>query len=62
TRAIVTSCLEPVFAILIAMLFVGETLQWTQALGVVIVLAATIVVQLPERRTAGSAVAGRKGR
>ena len=27
TRAVITSCLEPVFAILFAVLFVGETLR-----------------------------------
>ena len=46
TRAIVTSCLEPVFAIVIAAMFLGESLTWTQGVGVVIVLLATIIVQL----------------
>ncbi len=49
TRAVVTSCLEPVFAISLAALFLGERLDAGQVLGVVIVLAATIVIQLPER-------------
>lgn len=49
TRAVVTSCLEPVFAILLAMLFLGEAFGWLQAAGMVIVLAATILVQMPER-------------
>lgn len=48
TRAIVTSCLEPVFAILIAAAFLGEGLGPLQVVGVVVVLAASIVVQLPE--------------
>ncbi|HEV2021220.1 MAG TPA: EamA family transporter [Terriglobales bacterium] len=49
TRAIVTSCLEPVFAILIAAAFLGEGLGPLQVVGVVVVLAASIVVQLPEK-------------
>jgi drug/metabolite transporter (DMT)-like permease len=48
TRAIVTSCLEPVFAILIAAAFLGEGLGPLQVVGVVVVLAASIVVQMPE--------------
>lgn len=50
TRAIVTSCLEPVFAILFAASFVAERLSVLQILGVVLVLAATVIVQLPARR------------
>ncbi len=49
TRAVVTSCLEPVFAILLAMAFLGESFGWLQAVGMLIVLAATILVQKPER-------------
>jgi len=49
TRAIVTSCLEPVFAIVFAAIFVGESLRALQVLGVVVVLAATILVQFPEK-------------
>ncbi|MDP9264263.1 MAG: EamA family transporter [Acidobacteriota bacterium] len=49
TRAIVTSCLEPVFAILIAAAFLSEGLGPLQIVGVVVVLAASIVVQLPEK-------------
>ena len=49
TRAIVTSCLEPVFAILIAAAFLSEGLSPLQVVGVVAVLAATIVAQLPEK-------------
>ncbi|MGH9671116.1 MAG: DMT family transporter [Terriglobales bacterium] len=48
TRAIVTSCLEPVFAILIAAAFLGEGLRPLQVVGVVVVLTASIVGQLPE--------------
>lgn len=50
TRAIVVSCLEPVFSILIAALVLGEIMQATQTLGIVFVLAATLVVQLPDRK------------
>jgi len=49
TRAIVTSCLEPVFAIVFAAIFVGESLRALQVLGVAVVLAATILVQFPEK-------------
>jgi len=49
TRAIVASCLEPVLSILLAALLLGETLRPVQALGIVIVLAAIVIVQLPER-------------
>ncbi|HVP43016.1 MAG TPA: DMT family transporter [Terriglobales bacterium] len=50
TRAIVTSCLEPVFAILFAATFVAERLLPWQIFGVVLVVVATVIVQLPERR------------
>jgi drug/metabolite transporter (DMT)-like permease len=49
TRAVITSCLEPVFAILFAAAFVGETLGVMQILGIICVLAATVMVQLPEK-------------
>jgi drug/metabolite transporter (DMT)-like permease len=48
TRAVVTSCLEPVFAILLAVMFVGEPLLPVQVVGVVIVLLATLMVQRPD--------------
>ncbi|HTC93895.1 MAG TPA: DMT family transporter [Terriglobales bacterium] len=48
TRTIVTSCLEPVFTILIAATFLQEQLRWLQILGIVLVLAATVVVQAPQ--------------
>jgi len=54
TRAIVTSCLEPIFAILCAALALHENLRWIQVVGVVIVLAATVLVQLPERQPAAA--------
>ncbi len=49
TRAIVTSCLEPVFSIVIAAVVLGEGVGPLQAVGIAIVLLATILVQLPER-------------
>ena len=50
TRAVVTSCLEPVFTILIAALALGETFAPIQAIGMAIVLAATIAIQLPQKQ------------
>ncbi|HVP51454.1 MAG TPA: DMT family transporter [Terriglobales bacterium] len=50
TRAVVTSCLQPVFAILFAVAFIAESLHWLQAVGIVIVLAASIAIQIPEKR------------
>ncbi len=49
TRAIVTSCLEPVFSIAIAAIFLGEGVGPVQIAGIALVLAATLVVQRPER-------------
>lgn len=49
TRAVITACLEPVFAILFAATFVGETLGVMQVLGIVFVLSATVMVQVPEK-------------
>ena len=47
TRAVITSCLEPVFAILLAVTFVHETLRSLQTVGIIMVLAATVMVQVP---------------
>lgn len=49
TRAVITSCLEPVFAILFAVLFIGESLRMLQIVGIVAVLVATVMVQLKPR-------------
>ncbi len=49
TRAIVTSCLEPVFSIVIATVMLGEGVGALQIVGIAVVLIATIVVQMPER-------------
>lgn len=46
TRAIVTSCLEPVFSILIAAVALGELVGRIQVAGIVLVLAATVLVQI----------------
>jgi drug/metabolite transporter, DME family len=45
TRAVITSCLEPVFAILFAVTFGFESLRPLQILGILAVLAATVMVQ-----------------
>lgn len=49
TRAIVTSCLEPVFAVLLAAIFVAESLHLVQVVGIAAVLVSTVLVQLTER-------------
>jgi drug/metabolite transporter (DMT)-like permease len=46
TRAVITSCLEPVFAILFAVTFMHERLRPLQVTGIVAVLAATVMVQI----------------
>jgi drug/metabolite transporter, DME family len=56
TRAIVSSCLEPVFSIVIAAIVLGEVVRPAQTLGIVVVLAAIVLVQLPDRRGCESAV------
>jgi probable blue pigment (indigoidine) exporter len=53
TRAIVASCLEPVFSIVIAALVLGELLRPLQTLGIVLVLVAIVLIQLPERAARG---------
>lgn len=45
TRAVITSCLEPVFAILLTAVFVHEMLRGLQAAGIVAVLVATVLAQ-----------------
>jgi drug/metabolite transporter (DMT)-like permease len=57
TRAIIASCLEPVFSILLAALFLGEALRPIQTVGIVCVLAAIVIVQRPGRSAAEEAVA-----
>jgi drug/metabolite transporter (DMT)-like permease len=48
TRAIIASCLEPVFSILLAVVLLGEVLRPMQSMGIVFVLAAIVIVQRPE--------------
>ncbi len=56
TRAIVVSCLEPVFSIVIAAIALGELMRPLQVIGIVFVLAAITVVQLPNRRSAATLI------
>jgi drug/metabolite transporter (DMT)-like permease len=49
TRAVVASCLEPVFSIMIAALVLGELLRPMQTVGIVLVLVAIVLIQWPER-------------
>jgi drug/metabolite transporter (DMT)-like permease len=58
TRAMIAACTEPVFAIGIAAVVLGESVRPMQALGIILVLAAIIVVELPvrSRREAPAAV------
>lgn len=51
TRAIVVSCLEPVFSIVIAAVALGELMRPLQTLGIVLVLVAIVIVQLPDRKS-----------
>lgn len=53
TRAVIASCLEPVFAILFAAVFIGEGIGPWQAVGVGAVLVATVMAQMGDSRTAG---------
>ncbi len=50
TRAIVVSCLEPVFSIVIAAVTLGELMKPLQTVGIVLVLVAIVVVQVPDRK------------
>ena len=50
TRAIVVSCLEPVFSIVIAAIALGEVMRPLQSVGIVLVLVAIVVVQMPDRK------------
>jgi drug/metabolite transporter (DMT)-like permease len=56
TRAIIASCLEPVFSILLAAALLGEVVHSVQTVGIVLVLAAIVIVQLPGRAGAGTSV------
>jgi drug/metabolite transporter (DMT)-like permease len=54
TRAIVTSCLEPVFSIVIAALALGELVGSVQIVGILFVLASTVLVQLETQPGGGT--------
>jgi drug/metabolite transporter (DMT)-like permease len=56
TRAIVASCLEPVFSIVLTALFLGELVRPMQTVGIVLVLVAIVLIQLPERTASGEEV------
>jgi drug/metabolite transporter (DMT)-like permease len=49
TRAVVTGCLEPVFAVVIAAVTLDEGMRAVQIVGIGVVLLATILIQLPEK-------------
>ncbi len=49
TRAVVTACLEPVWAIALTALMLGELVSPMQVVGIGLVLAATILVQRPDK-------------
>jgi len=51
TRAIVTSCLEPVFSILVAAFALGELLGKVQVAGILLVLASTVLVQVETQKS-----------
>lgn len=53
TRAVVASCLEPVFSIVITAIALGELVRPIQVLGIVIVLVAIVLVQLPDKTHPG---------
>ncbi len=50
TSAIVVSCLEPVFAIVIAAIVLHEVMGPLQGVGIVLVLVAIVLVQMPDRK------------
>ncbi len=56
THAIIASCLEPVFSILLAALLLGEVLRPIQTLGIALVLSAIVIVQRPSRSIADDQV------
>jgi drug/metabolite transporter, DME family len=50
TRAVVVSCLEPVFSIVIARIALGESLRPLQSVGIGLVLLAIVVVERPDEK------------
>jgi len=57
SSAIIASCLEPVFSILLAALLLGEGLRPIQLLGICFVLASIVIVQRPPRTARETPVA-----
>jgi len=53
TRAVVASCLEPVFSIVIAAIALGELLRPLQTAGIAIVLIAIVLIQWTESASSG---------
>jgi len=51
TRAIIVSCLEPVFSIVIAAVTLGEVMRPIQTIGILLVLIAIVVVQMPDQKS-----------
>jgi drug/metabolite transporter, DME family len=49
TRAIVVSCLEPVFSIVLTAVALGEFVHLMQSIGILLVLVAIVLIQIPER-------------
>src|SRR6185437_8279656 len=47
TKAIIASCLEPVFSILIAAIALKEVVGFSQAVGIAMVLSAIVLAQAP---------------
>jgi drug/metabolite transporter (DMT)-like permease len=58
TNAVIASCLEPVFTVLIAALALHETVRPLQAFGIVLVLSAILVAQRPSRDAVLEPIAG----
>ena len=56
TRAVIVSCLEPVFTVLIAAVTLGEVIRPIQGLGIALILFAILLLQVREGSTPISAV------
>ena len=54
SRAVIVSCLEPVFAIVISAVVLGEMMRPLQVIGIVVVLAAIVMIQLPDGKRSGT--------
>jgi drug/metabolite transporter (DMT)-like permease len=57
TRAVVASCLEPVFAVLLAAAFAGEAVGAMQVAGIAAVLLATVMAQRGSAKLSGTETA-----